>query len=464
MTSHVDGTQTLDVSVAERMNSLPITPLHRKVVLLVGLGMFFDLYEIFLAGVLGTVLLDEFSLPESYLKYILSASFIGMFIGAITLGRLADSKLGRRRAFLFNLGIYSFFTFLGAFSPNVGFLMVTRMLAGLGLGAELPLADAYLGDLLPARKRGRYTAWAFTLCYLSVPFIGFLAHFLVPLNPLGVSGWRWLFVIGSLGAVIVLALRRKLPESPRWLEATGRNKEADEVLERFEAEAPDQAMTTSATDDGSSREAGAVRTQRNAQLGSLLVPPFRRRTLMLVFFQLLQTCGYYGFGTLVPVVLAEKGYDIVDSLLFVGVTFIGYPIGSLISVFLMEAVERKFLIVGGALGMAAFGMGFAFSTSVPAILGFGFLYTLMSNIFANGFHVYQAEIFPTTLRATAASWTYSISRLSTAIMPFALVPLLSEAGSVALFSALAVIMVLVALDIGIFGPRTTGRALEEVNA
>ena len=100
-------------------------------------------------------------------------------------------------------------------------LIVTRFLAGIGIGAELPLVDAYLSELLPARHRGRYTAWAYTLGFIGVPAAGFLARMLVPRQPLGIDGWRWMFVAGSLGAAIVWALRAKLPESPRWLESVG---------------------------------------------------------------------------------------------------------------------------------------------------------------------------------------------------------------------------------------------------
>jgi len=137
-----------------------------------------------------------------------------MFFGATLLGRFADAR-GRRTAFLVNLGIYSVFTLLGAFSPNVAILIVTRFLAGIGIGAELPLVDAYLGELLPTRHRGRYTAWAYTLGFIGVPAAGFLARILVPRHPFGIDGWRWMFVAGSLGAAIVWMLRAKLPESPR---------------------------------------------------------------------------------------------------------------------------------------------------------------------------------------------------------------------------------------------------------
>jgi MFS transporter, putative metabolite:H+ symporter len=444
-------------TIAARMNRLPITRTHRMATVAVGLGLFFDFYEIFLTSVLSTVLVGEFHLSKAQLPAVLASAFIGMFLGAVLLGRLAD-RFGRRGAFLAGLGVYSLFSLLGAFSGGAWTLLTTRFLAGVGLGAEPALADAYLSDLLPARRRGRYIAWAYTLSFLGVPAVGFLGHALVPLAPLGFAGWRWLFVLGSLGAAVVGVLRGALPESPRWLESVGRHAEADAIAERFEAEA------TAAGHPLAEPAADPVPPARMGRLRDLLRPPHRRRTGMMTVFHLLQTFGYYGFGTLVPLVLAAKGYPVVQSLLFTAVTFVGYPIGSALSLPLVERFERKYLVIGSCLAMAALGVAFGLAGSTTTVLVLGFAYTAVSNVFSNAFHIYQAEIFPTQLRSTAAGSTYALSRLATAAMPFVLVPLLDTAGATALFVVVAAAMVVVAMDIGVLGPRTTGRALELVNA
>ncbi|WP_246265881.1 MFS transporter [Pseudonocardia xinjiangensis] len=222
--------------VGERIDRLPVTRTQRRATVAVGLGLFFEFYEVFLTGVLSSVLVGEFGLSKAELPLVLSSTFIGMFVGALVLGRFAD-RLGRRGAFLLNLSIYSLFSLLGAFSMSAVWLVTTRFLAGVGLGAELPLADTYLTDLLPARRRGRYIAWAYTLGFIGVPVLGFLAHSLAMTTWLGVAGWRWMFVIGALGAFVVFLLRRGLPESPRWLESVGRTEEADQVVTRLENEA-----------------------------------------------------------------------------------------------------------------------------------------------------------------------------------------------------------------------------------
>lgn len=439
-------------ALGARMDRLPVTATHRRATLAVGLGLFFDIYEIFLAAVISSVLVQRFHLSKAALPPLLASTFIGMFLGALVLGRLAD-RLGRRGAFLFNLGLYSLFSLVGAVSFAAPMVLVSRFFAGVGVGAEPPLADTYLSDLLPARHRGRYIAIAYTISFFGVPVVGFLARALTTGTFLGIAGWRWMFVFGALGAVIVFFLRRGLPESPRWLASRGRIDEAEAIVARMETEAgpdlPEPAEAPAPVEPARPRE--------------LFGRVYGRRTAMMIVFHLLQALGYYGFGTLVPLVLVARGYPVTDSLLFAALTYLGYPVGAALSLPIVERVERKYLVVGSVLAMAALGIAFGYASSMPLALAFGFLYTAVSNVFSNAFHIYQAEIFPTALRSTASGGTYALSRLSTAAMPFVLVPLLDGAGATALFLVVAAAMVVVAVDVAVLGPRTTGRALESVN-
>jgi MFS transporter, putative metabolite:H+ symporter len=448
-----------DAAIAGRLDRLPITRMHRLAVVVVGLGMFFDLYEVFLTGTLSTALQRDFHVGSGQLKPLLASAFVGMFIGAVVLSRIAD-RLGRRRAFFLTLAVYSFFSVLGAFSPNVGVLVTCRFLAGLGIGGELPLCDAYLSDLLPARVRGRLIGWAYTVGFCGVPLAGFLALGVVPHSYLGLAGWRWMFLIGGVGAAICWILRRALPESPRWLDAVGRQEEADAIVCAFESEARKQTGGLPLPQPSRPAEP----PQKPATLRTLVVPPWRSRTVMLVVFQILQVFGYYGFGTLAPLVLASKGYDVVHSLMFSALSFVGYPVGSLLSVPVLERIERKYLIMLSALAMLGFGLGFGYSHATAAIVVCGFCYTVASNLFSNAYHVYQGELFPTRLRATGAGAAYSLSRLASAAMPYILLPLLTAHGPNALFVFIACAMAAVILDIGLLGPRTTGRSLEELSA
>jgi putative MFS transporter len=441
-------------SIAARLNRLPITRTHRMVVAIAGIGTFFDLFDIFLAGVLGTVLTERFALSRVALPAVLGSGFLGMFIGAVALGWFAD-RVGRRRAFLVNLAIYSGFTLLGAFATSAAMLIVTRFFAGIGIGAEPPLVDAYLSEFLPARERGRYTAVAYTCGFLGVPAVGFLARVLVPLQPAGIEGWRWLFVAGSLGGAIVWWLRTALPESPRWLESAGRAEEAEAITARLEAEAAAAGPLRTAARD----EAPAT---GSSKLATLFSPAYRGRAAAMCVFHVFQTVGYYGFGTLVPLVLGAKGFSVVTSLTYTSIVFFGYPIGSALSLPLVERIDRRWLIVASAILMALFGLALGAATTPAAIITFGFAYTVVSNVFSNGFHIFQAEIFPTFVRATAAGTSYGLSRLSSAAMPFVLLPVLERSGATAMFGIVAAAMLIVVIDIALFAPRTTGLALERV--
>lgn len=443
---------TAPLSMTSRLDRLPVTRFHRLLIAVVGVATFFDLYDLFLASTVSTVLSKEFGVSSGEIKPLLASAFLGAFIGAVTLGRLAD-RIGRRRAFLLTLSVYSLFTLLGAFSTDVWMLAVCRFVAGIGIGAELPLADAYLADLLPAHARGRATAWAYTIGFCGVPVAGFLARGLIGEAPLGVDGWRWLFVIGALGAALVWAMQTGLPESPRWLLARGRDDEAEKVIRRLE-----QSAGVVAGEPTANRAEEA----RPHRFVTLFRKPWRARTAMLSAFQILQVFGYYGFGSLVPIILTAKGFDVAHSLTFSALSFLGYPIGSALSIPLMDRVQRKWLIVAGAANMAVFGLAFGYSTNGAAIAILGFGYTAVSNVFSNAYHAYQAEIFPTSLRATAAGSAYSLSRLATAAMPYLLLPLLDAHGATAVFVVVALAMALLILITAVFGPRTTGRSVDEI--
>lgn len=441
-------------SIAARLNRLPVTRVHLLAVAIIGLGLFFDVYEIFLAGTLSAVLQEDFQLSPDELKLVLASAFLGQFIGAITFGRLAD-RLGRRKAFMINLAIYSVFSVIGGLAPNAEVLIAARFIAGLGLGPELALADAYLSDLLPARKRGRFLAWAYTIAFMGVPAAGFLGHWLVPLSPLGLEGWRWMFLIGGLGALFVWVLRQFLPESPRWLESVGRTEEADRLVTRWE----DEARAAGHELPEPSAEERTV-PRRRLPVRSLFAGRYAKRTFMLWVLNALEVFGYYGFGSLAPLVLLAKGYDIVGSLQFLALVYIGYPLGSALSLPIIERFERKYLIAATAFGMAAFGLAFGFATSAVWVVVWGFAFTVISNVFSNAFHVYLGEIYPTALRATAAGAAYSISRIATGALPFILIPVLDSQGPGAVFTVVAVALGLLIVNVLALGPRTTGIALE----
>ncbi|MEJ4104969.1 MFS transporter [Corynebacterium bovis] len=487
-------TTSAAVDIARRMDRLPVLRSHRFMTLVVGAGLFFDCYENFLAVTIAKVLERDFALSGMTLSLVLASAFIGQFIGALLLGRLAD-RIGRRRAFIVNLLLYCGFSLVAAFSPSAWWLIVCRFIAGVGIGGEYALADSYLSELLPARVRGRYISWAYTVSFFGVPAVGVLALWLVPLSPAGIAGWRWLFVIGALGGVLVWWVRRAVPESPRWLALHGRVDAATRIVERLEDEArraghvladpaprvyaggpgdgggaPGAGAAVPAGGAGVDRVGGAAgQPDRSPGAGgggkptfaSLFRPPLRRRTVMTSLLSGLQVFGYYGFGTVATLVLTAKGFDVIHSLGYIALTYLGYPVGSALSVPIIERAERKFLVMVSAGAMAVFGVAFGLAQAPWQAVVAGLLFTVSSNVGSNAYHIYLAENFPTRVRGTAVGFAYSMSKMVAALLPFILIPLLHAAGPGPVFAVVATALVLAIILVGTLGGRTTGRGVDE---
>ncbi len=449
---------------SEVLDRLPVTRWHWRLVFLVGIGTFFDLYEVFLGGVLAPVMAAQYELGDLGKAMVIAAGFAGMFVGANVLSVAAD-RFGRRRVFILNMVLYAVFSLASAFAPDPEIFVILRFLSGIGLGAELVLVDSYLAEMLPARARGRMTAWAYTIGFLGVPIAALLGgRFVARHEILGIDGWRWLLILGGLAAVFVLAVRSMLPESPRWLEIRGRHAEARVVVESIvEAVGADVGPLDVIPDGrgGASRH-GEDEVRRVTDVLRIAFRDYRSRSVMLIIFQVLQTVAYFGFGTLAPLVLVHKGFHVTESLAYSALSFAGYPLGSLVSVPLVERFERKHLIIASALAIAVFGVVFAAASSVAVIVAAGFLLTAVSNVFCNAFHIYQAEILPTAIRSTASGAAYSLSRAASAVLPFIAVPLLTAFGPVVVFAGSAVLIVLLCVDVALLGPRSTGLDLETV--
>jgi MFS transporter, putative metabolite:H+ symporter len=459
------------LTIAERIEGLPLGTFHRRFIALVSLGNFFDLYDIFIVAYIGAALQQSGFLTLRQFTFFVAAGFLGMFVGTVVFGMGSD-RMGRRSAFILLLLIYSVFTFAGAFAPNAAWLIALRFFAGVGIGAEIVVIDTYVTEVVPGRVRGRYVAITQVAGFCAVPVAAVLSRVLVPTHFL-MSGWRWVMVIGASGALLTWWFRRRLPESPRWLESRGRVAEADVVMAGLEAESfhsprseekADSSLALGMTkkEDGMAT-AETERTQKSEQASfwELWRAPYLSRTVMLVIFQALQTIGFYGFANWAPTFLLKRGVSLLHSLEYTLLIALVSPLGPLLAAWTSDRFERKWTIVILALAVAGLGLGFGNSIAPAAVVGFGALLTLANYWFSAAFHAYQAEMFPTRLRATGVGFTYSWSRLSAAFTSILIGAILVH-GVPAVFAVLAAAMILVACVIGLMGPRTNGLVLEEI--
>lgn len=460
--------------VAARLDRLPVGRFHRCFLILISLGAWFDYYDNFVASSLAVALKRSgvllsgstfgWRVPDTGL--FMASLPLGMFLGTIFFG-MASDRLGRRFAFVAMLLLYSLASLIGGIgyyplsehagpAAGLALLLITRVLAGAGIGAENVVIDVYLSEMMPRQTRGWAVALTHAAAFTALPASALFTRLLASKEAPG--GWWMLLVIGSLGALFSWYFRRNLPESPRWSALAGRQAEAERNLERIESaieEESGQPLPTPA-------KAAPAGPERRLSFLEIWSSRYRGRTLMLVAIHLLQTVGYYGFMHWLAVLLQAKKFDYNAALtLQIGPALLA-PVGPILGMWSIERYQRKWLLVGLALAVGAAQLAFGAANDAVLLVLIGAGVVVCLNWFSAVFHAYQAELFPTDARATGVGFTYAWSRLTMVILSLVMPGLIAYDLMLA-FVVMAGAMGAVALIIGIFGPLTNARSLEEVS-
>ncbi len=453
--------------LSARLERLPAARPLWLIIFALAMGGWFEVYDVFLTAYIGPGMVREgifshgshnFFDPHSLGAFV-AAMFLGVFLGTLLIANLAD-RIGRKKVFIIALLVYAIASGIMAFQHHPFSIVFWRIVSGIGVGAELVTIDAYVSEFIPARLRGRSYAFVQAIQYTSIPTIAFLSWQLVPQEILGLSGWRWVVLFGCIGAVLVWILRMGLPESPRWLVEQGRYKEAEDVVRRLEARV---AKSTGAALPAIDSHLLQPIESKPAVKNEMWRPPYRRRTLMLLVFNFFQSIGYYGFASWIPTLLAAKGVTFTHSLLYSFLIAFASPLGPLVAMTFADRIERKWLVSGSALAIALVGTVFSWQSQPVMLVTLGLLLSLASTCMTFSYRAYQAELFPTRFRAKAIGLVYSVSRISGMLSGFTIAWVLSEMGVSSVFAVISGAMAIVVFTIGVFGPRTLNRRLEEVN-
>ena len=441
-------------SIAERLDALPFTRRHGRVLTGSGVGWALDAMDVGLISFIIAALTQHWGLTKGETGLIASVGFAGMAIGASLGGLLAD-RIGRRQVFALTLLIYGVATGASALVGGVAILLVLRFFVGLGLGAELPVASTYVSELAPARIRGRLIVILEAFWAVGWTASAVIGYFVVPASE---DGWRWAFALGAIPAVYALVVRLGLPESPRWLAGRGRTAEAEKVVADFERSAglePQAGGAVVETGTGAAAAAGApaagaaaagapapgapvIARTSGGRLAALWSAEFRGRTLSIWVVWFCVNFAYYGAFIWIPSILVDAGFSLVRSFGFTLIITLAQLPGYAVAAWLIEVWGRRLTLSVFLVGSAGSAILFGTVHAEGAIIASGMALSFFNLGAWGALYAVTPEIYPTSLRATGAGWAAGVGRIASIAAPL-VVPLMLVAGGAGLtFTVFAV--------------------------
>ncbi|WP_174363152.1 MFS transporter, partial [uncultured Caballeronia sp.] len=374
----------------------------------------------------------------------------GMLIGAFTAGLLGDAY-GRKFTYQFNLAIFGIASIAGSLAPSMNWLIACRFFMGLGLGAEIVVGYGSIGEFIPPAVRGKWSAYLSLITNSALFFSTYIGYLIIP-----TIGWRAMFAVVGVGALGVWVLRKKMPESPRWLESKGRFEEAEAILAGIEAETAQGRALPAIVEP-------AAAPIKATSLGSLFRPPLLRRTLLAVVIQIAINVVIYGFIVWVPTFLIKQGHGMASSLGYSSLMALGGPAGALVGVLIADRVGRKNGLIGVGILAAIVGWLYGNSTSVEMATLLGFLlFTMTYLMVALGVATYIPELFATENRMRGNGIAGSAGRLSGIVAPQIVVLMYATGGIKDVLSVIIGALVLMVAVLAVFGVETNRRSLEEI--
>lgn len=409
-----------ELTRTQRLDRLPVTPKHKRLLFGSGIGWALDAMDIGLVSFIIAALAVHWDLDKSTTSWIASVGFIGMAVGASLAGLLAD-KIGRRQVFAATLLLYGLATGASALVTSVGALMVLRFIVGLGLGGELPVASTLVSEFSPRRVRGRMVVILEAFWALGWIMAALIGTFVVAGSD---NGWRYGLALGAVPALYALYVRLGLPESVRFLESKGRHEEAEAIVRSFEAQATHVEPVVAEVPEPIE--------------GGIWGPALRRRTAAFWTVWFCVSLAYYGAFIWIPSLLVEQGFTLVRSFAFTLIITLAQLPGYAAAAWLIEVWGRRVTLSAFLAGSAVSALLYGLASAPWQIIAAGCLLSFFNLGAWGALYAIGPELYPTEIRATGTGAGAAFGRVGSILAPLLVPPVLAFGGQIAVFGVFAV--------------------------
>ena len=412
----------------QRLDRLPVTGKHRKLLFGSGIGWALDAMDVGLISFIMAALAVHWGLTPTQTSWLGSVGFVGMALGATFGGLLAD-RIGRRQVFALTLLVYGLATGASALAGSLAMLIALRFVVGLGLGAELPVASTLVSEFSPRKYRGRMVVileafWA--VGWIAAALIG---YFVVTASD---DGWRWALALGMIPTFYAIYVRKGLPESVRFLEDKGRHEKAEEVVASFEADVdPAELQRIDAAEAQSLREAPREDFE---EASSIWAHGLRGRTAALWIVWFCVNLSYYGAFIWIPSLLVADGFTLVKSFQFTLIITLAQLPGYAMAAWLIETWGRRPTLATFLLGSAASALFFGTASTETTIILAGCLLSFFNLGAWGALYAIGPELYPSHIRGAGTGSAAGFGRIASIIAPLIVPPILLWGDSIALFS------------------------------
>lgn len=447
------GTTTI---VTARLDRLPLSKFHYKLLFINGCAWAFDAFDVGLVTFVATALIQAWKLTAGQVGILLSSGLFGMMLGAFLSGPAAD-RFGRKAVFQWTMLVFSVASLGCALAWDFTSLICFRFLVGVGLGGETPVVTSLMGEFIPAKDRGKVQGLLNTFWAVGWLSAAALSYFIIP----GIAeGWRWAFVCGAVPALYIWVVRRNLPESPRWLALNGRGEEALAVVEKIEA----SVAKTNALPELTADHLKAVAVAGKTSIGELFSPAYGKTTVMLWILWFLGMFGYYGLFAWMPSLLVKAGHSMVRSFLYVVIMQLAYIPNQILCAYAMDKFGRKYLLTANlilsGLSTLVFGWALGGTLEITHVVALG----VLTSFFVSGIwgitYTYTPELYPTSIRVTGTSMAATASRMGSMLAPLVIGYALNFVGVAGAIAIVAAAFVIGGIAVAALGQETRGRSLK----